>query len=127
MRVNYSRFHQAVSSGLPQGFHPAVSPYSLGFWDGTQYIIFSTTDPSTQIRLDPDIRQPRLDRYSIGLERELMQNLTATATYARRNGRDYSGWNDIGGIYGNRTVTLQNGETLDVFPWRTARAIESFC
>ena len=34
----------------------------------------------------------------------------------RKDGRDFDGWVDTGGIYGTETITLDDGQTLTVFP-----------
>ncbi len=38
------------------------------------------------------------------------------ATYLRKSGRDFTGWEDIGGEYGTDVALLQDGTSLVVYP-----------
>ena len=56
------------------------------------------------------------DSYSLGVDREFAANLAIGATYVRKQGNDYIGWVDIGGVYGTRTDLLPDGRTVTVLP-----------
>jgi hypothetical protein len=78
--------------------------------------LVSVTDPRTQLRIDPDMRAPYTDQFSIGADREVMNNLAVGANFIYKRGARQLGWRDIGGTYGQQQVTLANGQTLTVFP-----------
>jgi hypothetical protein len=66
--------------------------------------------------LDPELRNPYADVFSLGLERELMPNLSVGATFIYKKEKDLIGWEDRGGIYEEISmVSPDNGQTYTVF------------
>ena len=59
----------------------------------------SRRTPSTNLGIDPNIRQSHVDQFLVGLERELIPNVSMTAQYIKRNFRDFMGFIDTGSIY----------------------------
>jgi hypothetical protein len=57
---------------------------------------------------------PQTDQFGIGVERELARRLSIAASYVHKDGSDYIGWTDTGGIYQASTRTLQNGQGVPV-------------
>jgi hypothetical protein len=78
--------------------------------------VVSVTDPRAQIRIDPDMKAPFTDQVSFGIDREVANNFGVGASVVYKRGRNQLGWEDIGGVYGERQQTLANGQTLTVFP-----------
>ena len=74
------------------------------------------TDPRAQISVDPDIKAPSTDQYSVGFEREIARNIGASISYVHKRARRQIGWRDTGGVFGTQTVTTPTGGTLTVFP-----------
>src|SRR5262245_38581249 len=88
-------------------YDPATQAYTT---------LVSVTDPRTQIRIDRDMKAPYTDQFSIGAEREIMNNLALGANFVYKRSENQLGWKDIGGIYGEQQMTLANGQTLTVYP-----------
>ena len=82
------------------------------------------TNP-TQTQVDPHTRAPRTDAYSIGVDREIAGTLSVGAVYVHKNGRDFIGWEDIGGTYREESRTV-NGVTIPVFVLTNAPAARLF-
>jgi len=76
--------------------------------------LVSVVDPKTQLRLDPDIRAPHSDEYSIGVDRELGRDLAVAVAYVHKDGTDFIGWTEVGGQYREETRTLPDGGALPV-------------
>jgi hypothetical protein len=53
----------------------------------------------SNLRVDPDFRNPYTDQFTLGIERELLKNLGVSAHYVYKRGRDYGGYRDVGGQY----------------------------
>ena len=75
----------------------------------------STVDPRTNLLFDPDMRAPRTDEFSIGIDREMGSRLAVSAAYMLKVGANFIGWNDIGGRYEAQTRTLPDGRVVPVF------------
>ena len=117
LRASYGRFHQGVLTGELSPFHPAASSTTTTAWNATTggYTTpVSVVNPRRNLLLDADMRTPRTDEYSLGLDRELGRRLALAIAYIRKDGSDFIGWTDIGGIYREETRVLPNGGTLPV-------------
>jgi hypothetical protein len=72
-------------------------------------------DPS-QIELDPAIRPPHTDQYSVGIDREVTGRIAVSVAYVRKNGSDFIGWEEVAGSYLEQPAQLNDGRLLQV--WR---------
>ena len=70
---------------------------------------------SANLQLDPAIRAPHSDEYSVGVDREIGRPLALSAAYVHKAGRDFIGWTDVGGQYRETTRRLADGSALPVF------------
>jgi hypothetical protein len=77
--------------------------------------IVSVTNPLANITVDPNLKAPRTDTFSIGVDRQLMAQLAFHTSYVYKNSKDLIGWADIGGVYGQGTTVLPDGRTLLVY------------
>lgn len=119
LRGNYGRFYQGVLTGELGPVHPGISPFTDARFDpatGRYTNVIAVTDPRANLRVDAGTGPPQTDQFSLGVDRTLWPNLAVGVTYVHKEGRDFIGWEDTAGVYGTRTDTLPNGETLTVFP-----------
>ena len=72
--------------------------------------VISVVDPKRNLQLDPGMRPPRTDQYSIGVDRELGRQIAIGIAYVRKEGDDFIGWTDVGGQYRAETRTLPDGQ-----------------
>ena len=79
-------------------------------------------DPS-QVQLDPELRLPYTDQYSIGLDREVGRLLAVSVAYVRKDGRDFIGWKELAGEYREEPATLNDGRVVQV--WRLTTPSEA--
>jgi len=108
LRASYGRFSQGVLTGELSNLHPGVTPVTTtDFVAATgDYTGNSVTTDTRNVTFDPNIRAPRTDEYSISVDREIGRGLSATMAYVRKNGTDFMGWIDIGGVYHQETRTV---------------------
>jgi hypothetical protein len=117
LRATYGRFHQGILTGEPSAVHPGLTPTTTAAFEqatGQYSRIISVVDPTINLRIDSHTKSPRTDHVGIGVERELAARLSFAATYVHKDGSDFIGWTDTGGIYEAGTRTLQNGEVIPV-------------
>jgi hypothetical protein len=101
VRAHYGRYYDALFGGQFEFMdlsnqNPHITAEVLG---PNNFQELSRRTPSTNLGIDPNIRQSYTDQYLLGLERELIPNLSVTAQYIRRNFRDFMGFVDTGSIY----------------------------
>jgi hypothetical protein len=129
LRASYGRFNQGVLTGEISPIHPGVTPITTTAFDaatGGYTRLVSIVDPKINLMLDPNMRTPRTDEYSIGVDRELGPRLAAALAYIRKNGSNFIAWTDVGGQYREETRTLADGRTLPVFVLTNSTASRRF-
>jgi hypothetical protein len=129
LRGAFGRAYRQILTNDFVGVHPGLSPTTLMRWNPAtnSYSTFiSVTDPTANIAVDPDLKAPYTDSYSVGVDRELMKGLGLGISYVHKEGRNQIGWRDIGGIYGTRTDTLPDGRLLTVLPLLNATSARKF-
>lgn len=129
LRASYGRFSQGVLTGEIGAFHPGVTPIVTTAFDpltGGYTRPVSVIDPRINLLLDGETRAPRTDEYSVGIDREFGRRLAVAAAYVHKDGANFIGWTDIGGIYGETTRTLSDGRTIPVFALLNGTAARRF-
>jgi hypothetical protein len=129
LRASYGRFHQGVLTGEISPVHPGVSSITTTEFDaatGGYTRLVSIVDPNVNLLLDPAMRAPRTDEYSIGVDRELSPGLVVALAYIRKTGKHFIAWTDVGGQYREETRTLADGRTLPVFVLTSSTASRRF-
>ena len=112
LRATYGRFSQGVLTGEFSGFHPGVTSTVTTDLDTGRV---RTLDPRKNLLLDPGIRAPHTDEYSVGVDRQVGRLLALGVFYMRKSGIDFIGWEDVGGRYHAETRTLPDGRSVPVF------------
>ena len=118
IRASYGRFNQGVLTGELEPFHPAAtSTITRAFDPATRAYSGSVSivDPRTNLRLDPKTRAPRTDEYSVGVDREIGRGFALATAYVHKQGRNFIGWTDAGGMYREEMRTLPDGRSRPVF------------
>jgi hypothetical protein len=101
VRGHFGRYHEAFGTIAFQftdtaGQTPQVTARILpsgGFQELTRFT------PAGNQFVDQDIKQPYLDQYLVGVERELITDLGIKVQYIHRNWKNVYGWIDTGSIY----------------------------
>jgi hypothetical protein len=101
LRAHYGRYADGLFGGQFEFMdlsnqHPHITAEVLG---PNNFNEIDRRDPSTNLGIDPNIRQSYVDQYLVGFEREVASNFSATVQYIRRNFRDFMGFVDTGSIY----------------------------
>lgn len=142
-----TRDHKTVLRGHFGRYHEAFGTIEYQFTDTAgqtdqitarvlangQFQELSRFRPVGNQFVDPAIKQPRLDQYVFGVERELIADLSARVQYVHRNWKEAYGWIDTGSVYvptqvrdpgrDNQAGTADDGDVFTVFN-RTSAANE---
>jgi hypothetical protein len=119
LRAFYGRFHPGILTTELQAVSPGFGPITVTFYDPEteRYSdVSSIIDPLLNVGVDANTRSPHTDQYSIGIERGIGRDWSIGASYVWRNGGNFTGWKDVGGIYGSEVIALPDGRPLEVFP-----------
>jgi len=95
---------------------PNVPDWIAYYWTGSDWELWYTIPGEQGYTVDPNMKNPYVDQFSVGLDRELFPNFSAGVTYIYKNAKDNIGYTDIGGIYDQVTrVSPDNGQTYQVW------------
>jgi len=127
LRAHYGKYFDALFGGqfefmdlTQQNPHITAEVLAPGVFQE-----INRRSPATNLGIDPNIKQSYVDQFLIGLERQLIPDLSLTAQYIRRNFRDFMGFIDTGSIYtqttkidpgpDNRLNTADDGGPVTVY------------
>lgn len=119
MRAVAGRYYLPLFLSEFEAIHPGRALTTIARFDpatGGYTNILSVTDPRANIRIDSEMDPPFTDQFSVGVDREIANNLGLGVNVVYKRGRDMLGWRDIGGIYGEQEMVLPDGQTVTVFP-----------
>ncbi len=119
LRANAGRFSQGLLTGEISGIHPGRTRNTIVQEPSGITLV---RDPS-QVQLDPGLRLPYTNQYSIGLDREVGRLLAVSAAFVRKDGRDFIGWKELAGAYRQESATLNDGRVVPV--WKLTSASEA--
>jgi hypothetical protein len=123
LRASYGRFYQGVLTGELEPFHRGATAVTMtafnpitGDYSGPRI----TVDPQVNLRSDPEMRAPRTDEYSIGVDRAAGSRMTVSISYVHKDGSDFISWTDVAGQYVEGAQTLADGRSVPVFRLKTS-------
>lgn len=116
IRGLYGRYYQAMLTPYIQRAGPArsrISRYHYNPDTGQYDDLFFQVDPSSQVSIDKDLKNPYTDQFAIGFDRQLTADFALGATYIYKRSRDFIGTINVGGRYEDVPfVDPVTGETI---------------
>jgi TonB dependent receptor/Carboxypeptidase regulatory-like domain len=127
MRASYGRYYQGTTTNLFSALSPAQAVTRRFGWNPAtqQYdILQQITDPRGTYVVDPDLKAPYTDQYTIGVDHELIRSLALGASYIHKRAEDFVGRVDVGSTFAPETRSdPQTGAPLTV--WRRTSPVQS--
>jgi hypothetical protein len=119
LRASYGRYYQGVTTNIYSALSPAQAVTRRFGWNATtgQYdILQRVTDPRGAYTVDPDLKQPYTDQYTVGIDHELMANLAVGVNYIHKRAANFIGRIDTASTWAPASVIDPgNGNILNVF------------
>lgn len=95
---------------------PNMSDLIGYWWDGTDWEWMYTIEGEEGYRVDENLKNPRTDQFSIGLERELFPDFSVGITYIYKKQINNIGYVNAAGIYEEvQRVSPDNGKTYTAY------------
>ena len=96
-------------------------------WDLEEYVHWYTLPAESTYVLNPNLKHPYADLFSIGLERELLPDFSIAATYVYKKQKNLIGLEERAGIYEEVSmVSPDNGQTYTLFNQTNVGTAEHF-
>lgn len=118
LKASYGRYYDALHMSNWNWPGPNVTDWTMYYWDewGQEWVVMDYIPGGMAYTLDPGLKNPYADQYSIGLERELFPNFSIGATFIYKTEKNLIGWEDRGGTYEKvDMVSPDNGKTYTVW------------
>lgn len=85
---------------------------------GNQLVEIDRVPPEDKYTIDPDIDHPRTDEFNIALEQQIFGRMKATATYIRRQSKNFINSVLIDGLWSPVTVNnAKSNQPLTIYRW----------
>ena len=116
LKASYGRYYDALLMSNWDYPGPNVTDWTSFSWDGTEWVEGDKIPGAMNYTVDPELKNPYADQFSIGLERELIPNLLIGATYIYKQEKNLIGWEDKGATYEQvELVSPDNGRSYLVW------------
>jgi len=118
LRASYGRYYDALLMSNWNWPGPNVTDWTKYYWDGdlNEWVLWDTIPGAMHYTVDPKLKNPYADQFSVGLEREVLPNFSIGATYIYKHEKNLIGWEDRGATYEQvDMVSPDNGETYSVW------------
>ncbi len=95
---------------------PNMSDWVAYWWNGTEWEWSYTIEGEEGYRVDENLKNPRTDQFSVGLERELFPDFSVGITYVYKKQINNIGYVNAAGIYEEvQRVCPDNGQTYTAY------------
>ncbi len=130
LKASYGRYYDALHMANWNWPGPNVTDWTLTmyYWDEWEEEWVHYDDDfipgGMAYNLDPDLKNPYSDQFSIGLDREITQDFSIGAIFVYKTEKNLIGWEDKRGTYEKTSmVSPDNGQTYTV--WNLTSGDES--
>jgi len=118
LKASYGRYYDALLMSNWNWPGPNVTDWTMYAWDWdlNDWVFVDSIPGAMNYTVDPDLKNPYADQFSIGLERELIPNLSVGASYIYKQEKNLVGWEDRGATYEQvEMVSPDNGRSYPVW------------
>jgi len=115
-KASYGRYY--VYAYMANWEWPGVNapPLYIYTWNGADWELVDVVPTEARFTMDPKIKHPYTDQFSIGIEREILPNLSVGLTGIYKTSADMFGVEDRGATYEQvERVSPDNGQTYLVW------------
>lgn len=119
LKAHYGQFSEAMLSSYHDRMNPA-SAYSdyIGYYydyDTGEWVEWLRTVHEQLYHMDPNIKHPYMNQFTVSLERELFKDSSFSVTYIWREWKNIIGPIDRAGDYTTRTVDVPDYGTFTLY------------
>jgi hypothetical protein len=119
LRGTAGRYYDTLDLRTIENVHPGVAVTTLARFDaatGGYTNIISVTDPRANIAFDSNMKAPYTDQYSIGLDRQIVNQLAGSISYVHKVSANQIATVTTNADYGTQQIASPLGGQITVFP-----------
>ena len=130
LKGHYGQFSEAMSASYCDKMNPAAHARSEKisyYWDygAEEWVEFEHVVPADFYTMDPNIKHPYMEQFTLGVERELFKDASLSVTYINRKWKNQIGPVDRAANYDTVEVDVPDHGTYTVYE-RTEDTVNSF-
>lgn len=129
LRASVGRYYSPVFLNTIDQLHPGVATTVTAGYNastGGYTDILQVVNPRLQIDVSRDIKPQYNTQYSVGVDREVGNNMALSINWVHKDGNNQLGWTDTTGIYQTQPVTLTTGQVLNALALVNAPSARRF-
>jgi hypothetical protein len=124
LRASYGRYYDALLMSNWNWPGPNVTDWTKYIWDGEDWVLFDFVPGTMNYTVDPNLKNPYADQFSVGLERELLPDFSIGATYIYKHEKNLIGWEDRGATY-EQVDMMSDDNGLTYLVWNQTSGLET--
>jgi hypothetical protein len=124
LRASYGRYYDALLMSNWNWPGPNVTDWTKYIWDGEDWVLFDFVPGTMNYTVDPNLKNPYADQFSVGLERELLPDFSIGATYIYKHEKNLIGWEDRGATY-EQVNMMSDDNGLTYLVWNQTSGLET--
>jgi len=116
LRASFGRYYNYPYIGNWESPGPNAPDLYAYWWNGTEWELWLEIPGEMGYTVDPEIKNPYADQFSVGLERELFSKFSVGATLIYRNNKSLIGYKNVTGLYEQvQRISPDNNRAYTVF------------
>jgi outer membrane receptor protein involved in Fe transport len=134
LKGHWGRYHRTITTGdFANIIGPSIPSIFLGTYnfDTNEFENKERLTDNSNLRIDPSLKSPYTDQFILSVDRELTTDLGLSLVYVNKRGRDFSAWQDLGGVYAEIPYVDDrgadaSGQTITVFQLQNSVSDRTF-
>jgi hypothetical protein len=123
IKGHWGRYYEGAYIYTVTDVSTAKGDYREYYWDGEWVLDYTQLGGTSLYTMDDKLNQAYMDQWTVGIERELMKDLSLSATYINRKNNDHISPVNIGGEYEQVQYTdPTTGKTFTVWSQTNSRS-----
>jgi hypothetical protein len=114
-------------TGLYDRLNPAsaYNDFVSYYWDGADWVEFNRLVHGDLYKMDPKVKHPYLDQFTVSLERELFRDASLSVSYIYRDWKNLISYYDTKSDYQKTALDVPElNTTLEIYELTTGNAHE---
>ena len=103
----WESLHPGRATNTRLGWNPATAAYD---------ILLRQVSLASDLKIDKDSSAPYSDQLSVGFDREIANNVSASVSYTHKNSKNLIDNVDVGSVFGFQDTVLADGSTVTARP-----------
>jgi len=115
-KAHYGRYNDALLAAQFNWPGPGATDWFAYFWTGSEWFLFDYMPGEQGYNIDPNLRNPHADVFSVGIDRELMADFSIGGLFVYKDEKSLLGQEDRGAEYvAVERTSPDNGQTYTVY------------